>query len=65
MQIFKMKVLANFKVDSIDSTIKESFNDKCIVFSDLGTSYANITDYVQKSVMKNHYNKIKTGGHCY
>jgi len=42
-----MKVLANHKADSIDSTIKQSFNDKCIVFSDKSTSYVNIADYVQ------------------
>lgn len=47
---FKMKVLKDHQATHIDQTIKESFDDKCIVFSDKSTSYVNIADYVEAHV---------------
>jgi len=41
-----MKVLVNYKIDSISSIIKQSFNDKCIVFYDKSVLYVNIAAYV-------------------
>lgn len=44
---FKMKVVDNHKAESINQTVKESFAEKCIVFSDKSTSYVDIADYVE------------------
>lgn len=43
---FKMKVLGDHKPETISKTIKDSFADKSIVFSDKSTSYINIAHYV-------------------
>lgn len=45
-RFFKMKVLGDHKLETISKTIKDSFADKSIVFSDKSTSYINTTDYV-------------------
>lgn len=43
---FKMKVLADHNCDTINDTVKESFEERSIVFSDKSTSYVDIADYV-------------------
>jgi len=50
VRYFKMKVLESHLSGKIDSVIKESFDEKCIVFSDKSTSYVNIADYVEVHV---------------
>ena len=47
---FKMKVINSHKSEPIDEVIQESFDEKCIVFSDQSTSYINISDYVETHV---------------
>lgn len=47
---FKMKVLESHLSDEVDEVIEETFDDKCIVFSDKSTSYVNISDYVEVHV---------------
>ena len=44
---FKAKVLSNHKSDDIDKTMKESIDNKSIVFTDKSSSYVNIADYVE------------------
>lgn len=46
-RFFKMKVLHNHEAETVNETIQDSFEDKCIVFSDKSTSYVNISDYVE------------------
>jgi hypothetical protein len=50
VRYFKMKVLENHLSNKIDTVVKESFDEKCIVFSDKSTSYINIADYVEVHV---------------
>jgi hypothetical protein len=40
-------------VDGIDQTIKDSFAEKSIVFSDKSTSYVNISNYVEAHITEN------------
>jgi len=47
---FKMKVLGSHEADEINELVEESFDDKCIVFSDKSTSYVNISKYVEVHV---------------
>jgi transposase-like protein len=47
---FKAKVLSNHKSNDIDAAIKESIDEKSIVFTDKSTSYVNIADYVELHV---------------
>jgi transposase-like protein len=44
---FKMKVLDTHKSESINETIQESLDEKCIVFSDQSKSYVDISEYVE------------------
>ena len=50
VRYFKMKVLENHLSNKINTVVKESFDEKCIVFSDKSTSYVNIADYVEVHV---------------
>jgi len=43
---FKMKVLVSHESDEINEVVEESFDEKCIVFSDKSTSYVDIAKYV-------------------
>ncbi len=47
---FKMKVVDNQKAHGVNTIIQESFDEKCIVFSDKSTSYINISDYVDTHI---------------
>lgn len=47
---FKMKVLESHLSDEIDEVVEDSFDEKCIVFSDKSTSYVNIAEYVEVHV---------------
>jgi len=42
-----MQVLENHKMESINSLIKDTIDDKSIVFTDRSTSYVDISDYVE------------------
>lgn len=44
---FKAKVLTGHTADQINETVKESLDEKSIVFSDKSTSYVDISDYVE------------------
>ncbi len=44
---FKAKVLNNHKAVEIDDTVRESINEKSIVFTDQSTSYVDIADFVE------------------
>jgi hypothetical protein len=44
---FKMKVLQNHFSEGINAVVEESFDKKCIVFSDKSTSYVNISQYIE------------------
>jgi len=44
---FKMKVLKNHLSEEINTVVEESFDNKCIVFSDKSTSYIDIAQYVE------------------
>ena len=44
---FKAKVLESHQADEINDTVKESFDEKSIVFTDDSTSYVDIADYVE------------------
>ena len=44
---FKAKVLTDHKADEINETVKESIDEKSIVFTDKSTSYIDIADYVE------------------
>ena len=50
VRYFKMKVLESHLSEKIDTIVKESFDEKCIVFSDKSTSYVNIADYIEVHV---------------
>jgi len=47
---FKAKVLEDQTPEGVDQAMKESIDQKCIVFSDKSTSYVNISDYVELHV---------------
>ncbi len=47
---FKMKVLESHDSDEINKVVEESFDEKCIVFSDKSTSYVDIAKYVDVHV---------------
>lgn len=47
---FKAKVLKDHTAEQIDNTVKESIDEKSIVFSDQSTSYVNIADFVELHV---------------
>jgi len=44
---FKARVLESHHADEINETVRESFNEKSIVFTDDSTSYVDISDYVE------------------
>jgi len=44
---FKAKVLVGHQADEINDTVKRSFDEKSIVFTDDSTSYVDISDYVE------------------
>ena len=44
---FKAKVLESHHADKVNNTVKESFDEKSIVFTDDSTSYVDISDYVE------------------
>jgi transposase-like protein len=44
---FKAKVLTDHKIESINSMITESIDEKSIVFTDKSTSYIDIADFVE------------------
>ena len=44
---FKAKVLESHHADKVNNTVKESFDEKRIVFTDDSTSYVDISDYVE------------------
>mgnify|MGYP002795052749 CR=1 FL=1 len=44
---FKAKVLNNHKAVEIDDTVRESIDEKSIVFTDQSTSYVDIADFVE------------------
>jgi hypothetical protein len=50
VRYFKMKVLESHLSEKIDKIVKESFDEKCIVFSDKSTSYVNIAEYIEVHV---------------
>ena len=50
VRFYKMTVLAGHKAEDVDENLKESIEDKAIVFSDKSTSYVNISDYVEVHV---------------
>lgn len=50
VRYFKAKVLDTHKSDDVDGNLKESLNDKTIVFTDKSTSYVDISDYVQMHI---------------
>lgn len=43
---FKAKVLESHHADEINNTVRKSFDEKSIVFTDDSTSYVDISDYV-------------------
>lgn len=47
---FKMKVLKNHLSEGINTVAEESFDKKCIVFSDKSTSYIDIAQYIEVHV---------------
>jgi hypothetical protein len=47
---FKMKVLSGHKADEINQTVKDSFDDMSIVFSDKSTSYVDISSFIDVHV---------------
>ena len=44
---FKAKVLESHQADEVNDTVKESFDEKSIVFTDDSSSYVDISDYVE------------------
>ncbi len=44
---FKARVLESHHADEINDTVRESFDEKSIVFTDDSTSYVDISDYVE------------------
>ena len=44
---FKAKVLESHQANQINDTVKESFDEKSIVFTDDSTSYVDISEYVE------------------
>lgn len=49
---FKMKVVESHKKDAINELIKESIDEKTIIFSDQSTSYIDIANYVEAHFME-------------
>jgi hypothetical protein len=49
---FKMKVVENHKKDGINKLVKESLDEKTIIFSDQSNSYLDIADYVEAHFME-------------
>lgn len=47
---FKMKVLCSHKKDAVNETMRESIDEKAIVFSDKSTSYVDIEDFVETHI---------------
>jgi len=44
---FKAKVLESHLAEEVNETVKDSFDEKSIVFTDDSTSYVDISDYVE------------------
>jgi transposase-like protein len=57
---FKAKVLDTHTADELNKTIKESIEQKSIVFSDRSTSYVDISDYVELHVTQKSDKKTTT-----
>ena len=55
---FKAKVLGSHNAGEISETIKESFDEKSIVFTDDSTSYVDISDYVELHVTEKSSEKL-------
>ena len=55
---FKAKVLGSHNAGEISETIKESFDEKSIVFTDDSTSYIDISDYVELHVTEKSSEKL-------
>lgn len=47
---FKMKVLYDHKAETINDTIKESIEERSIIFSDKSTSYIDIAEFVETHI---------------
>lgn len=47
---FKMRVMESHLSEDINKVVEDSFDEKCIVFSDKSTSYVNIAEYVDVHV---------------
>lgn len=50
VRYFKAKVLQSHKADQVNESIKESFDETSILFTDKSTSYVDISDYVELHV---------------
>ena len=58
---FKMKVLSDHTANTINETIKESFDQTAIIFSDKSTSYVDIANFVKVHITeKSDKNTTKT-----
>lgn len=55
---FKAKVLSSHHADEINETIKESFDETSIVFTDDSTSYVDISDYVELHITEKSSEKL-------
>ena len=55
---FKAKVLESLQANEINDTIKESFDEKSIVFTDDSTSYVDISDYVEIHISEKSSDKL-------
>lgn len=47
---FKAKVLEDHTAEGVNGEVRESFDEKAIVFTDKSTSYVDIADYVEMHV---------------
>ena len=45
-----MKVMADHGAETVNSLVRENFNEKCIVFSDKSTSYVDISQHVETHI---------------
>lgn len=55
---FKAKVLGSHNAGEINETIKESFDETSIVFTDDSTSYVDISDYVELHITEKSSEKL-------
>lgn len=54
---FKMKVLANHKASEVDETVLKNIEKCSLVFTDKGTNYINIADYVEVHIQEKSNNE--------